>query len=144
MKTKNLLSIALITLIVISCSNKEQTANNETKSDAIEINVDDASVTNVYYFHGKHRCKTCIAVGDLAKKTIEGHYADNNKVKFVEIDTSDKQFADLVDKYEVSWNALIITKGTKHIDITEQAFANAVNRPEELVKLLKDEVNKNL
>lgn len=144
MKTKNLLSIALITILVISCNNKGQTDNSERASTALEINAVDASVTNIYYFHGKQRCKTCIAVGNLTQETIEEIYANNDKVKFIEVDTSDKQFSNLVDKYEVSWNALIIAKGDKHIDITEQAFANAVNTPEVLVKLLTEEVNKKL
>lgn len=144
MKTKNLLSIALIAIFVMSCTNKKQTDNSERASTALEINAVDTSVTNVYYFHGKQRCKTCIAVGNLAKETIEELYANNHNVKFIEVDTSDKQFSNLVDKYEVSWNALIIAKGDKHIDITEQAFANAVNTPEVLVKLLTEEVNKNL
>lgn len=144
MKTKNLLSIVLIAILVMSCTNKKQTDNSERASKALEANAVDASVTNVYYFHGKQRCKTCVAVGDLTQKTIEELYANNNKVKFIEVNTSDKQFADLIDKYEVSWNALIIAKGDKHIDITEQAFANAVNTPEVVVKLLTEEVNKNL
>lgn len=144
MKTKNLLSIAIIAFLVMSCTNKKQTDNSERVSTALETNAVDASVTNVYYFHGKQRCKTCIAVGNLTQETIEDIYANNDKVKFIEVDTSDKQYSNLVDKYEVSWNALIIAKGDKHIDITEQAFANAVNTPEILVKLLTEEVNKNL
>ena len=49
-----------------------------------------------------------------------------------------------MEKYEVSWNALIIAKGDKYINLTEQAFANAINSPEVLAKLIKDEVNKNI
>lgn len=144
MKTRNLLSIALIGLLVMSCTNKGQTNISERASTVLEVNTVDASVTNVYYFHGKQRCKTCIAVGELTQKTIKELYADNDKVRFIEVNTSDKQFADLIDKYEVTWNALIISKGEKHVDLTEQAFANAVNTPEVLVELLTDEVNKNL
>ncbi|MDU1892815.1 MAG: nitrophenyl compound nitroreductase subunit ArsF family protein [Dysgonomonas sp.] len=133
--------ILLLAVFLIACGNK--TENKQTESAAQEQTVvtADASVINVYYFHGKQRCKTCVAVGDLAKKTIEETYTGNNKVKFIEIDTSDKQYEDLVNKYEVSWNALIITKGDDSIDITEQAFANAVNNPTILSDLIKKEVN---
>lgn len=141
MKTRNLLFVALIALFTISCNSKGQTEKNESAETTITTNVADASIVNVYYFHGKQRCKTCIAVGDLAKKTIEEAYTGNNNVKFLEVDTSDKQFEDLVDKYEVSWNALIIAKGDNSIDITEQAFANAINNPNVLSDLIKKEVN---
>lgn len=62
-------------------------------------------------------------------------------MKFIEVDTSDEQFEDLVNKYEVSWNALIIAKGDNSVDVTEQAFANAVNNPNVLSDLIKEEVN---
>lgn len=144
MKTKNLLLIGFIALLVMSCSNKGQADKNNLVTTATTTDTIDASITNVYYFHGKQRCKTCIAVGDLAKKTIEETFVNNDKVKFIEVNTSEKEFVDLVEKYEVSWNALIIAKGDKSIDLTEQAFANAVNSPEVLEKLIKDEVNQNI
>ena len=143
MKTKNLLLIGIIALLTMSCNSKGQSEKSEATTIESTTTVD-ASITNVYYFHGKQRCKTCIAVGDLAKKTIEETYAGNDKIKFIEVNTSEKEFADLVEKYEVSWNALIIAKGDKSTDLTEQAFANAVNSPEILENLIKEEVNKNI
>lgn len=144
MKIRNLLLVACIALFAISCNSKVQTEKNAVTETTVASNTVDASITNVYYFHGKQRCKTCIAVGDLTKKTIEETFADNDKVKFIEVNTSEKEFADLVEKYEVSWNALIIAKGNQSIDLTEQAFANAVNSPKVLEQLIKDEVNKNI
>lgn len=144
MKSRNLLLVACIALFTVSCNSKGQTEKAEIVEADLTTNVVDASITHVYYFHGKQRCKTCIAVGDLAKKTIKETFADNDKVKFVEVNTSEKEFADLVKKYEVSWNALIIAKGDQSIDLTEQAFANAINSPKVLEQLIKDEVNKNI
>ncbi len=138
---KNLILITLLAALLFSCSGKAENKQTNTQTQELTVSTIDASVVNVYYFHGKQRCKTCIAVGDLAKKTIEEAYAGNSNVKFIEIDTSDKQFEDLVNKYEVSWNALIITKGDNYVDITEQAFANAVSSPTVLSDLIKKEVN---
>lgn len=133
--------ILFVAVFLMSCGGKTGNKQADSQMQEQAVVVDDASVVNVYYFHGKQRCKTCIAVGDLAKKTIEEVYADNDGVKFIEVDTSDKQFDDLVNKYEVSWNALIIAKGNNSIDITEQAFANAVSNPAVLSDLIKKEVN---
>lgn len=139
---KNLLLITMLALFAFSCSNQAQTSKKEAeKTTTVASNTEDASITKVYYFHGKQRCRTCIAVQNLVEKTIAETYADNDKVQFVEINTSNKEFADLVEKYEVSWNALIIAKGDKSIDLTEQAFALAQTAPEELIDLIKQEVN---
>lgn len=143
MKKKNLLLITLLAFFAISCSNQGQTSKNEANTTTTQVsNTEDTDVTKVYYFHGKQRCKTCIAVQNLAQKIIEKAYAQNEKVQFVEIDTSNKEFADLVEKYEVSWNALIVAKGDKSIDLTEQAFGTAVNSPEVFEEKLKEEVDK--
>ena len=140
---KKSILIGLFAILLAACGGNTQKANEQASETGTEVKkqVADASVVNVYYFHGNQRCKTCIAVGDLAKKTVEETFAGNSKIKFVEIDTSDKQFEDLVNKYEVSWNALIIAKGDNSVDITEQAFAYAVNNPDVLSDLIKKEVN---
>lgn len=142
MKKRNLLLILFIAILAMACSNNGKTEQKESNQSAVTTNTEDNSIIKVYYFHGKQRCKTCIAVGNLAQKTIEEAYAQNDKVQFIEVDTSNKEFADLVEKYEVSWNALIIAKADKSIDLTEQAFATAVNSPEVLEAKLKEEVNK--
>lgn len=80
----------------------------------------------------------------VAKATVEKAYAGNNKVVFTEINTSEDAAKDLVEKYEVTWNALIIAKGSNSVEITKQAFATAVENPQSLENLIKEEVNKRL
>ena len=134
---KKSLLIGIIALLFIACGgNSQKKVSDSAKADP--------DVVNVYYFHGKQRCKTCIAVGDVAQKTIADSYAGNKKVKFTEVNTSEKENEALVEKYQVTWNALIIAKSDNSVDITEQAFANAVNNPQVLESMLKDEVNKRL
>jgi hypothetical protein len=136
---KNVVLVLVLIAAVTACQSRG--------GSATQVAAADPDVVSVYYFHGKARCMTCVAVGDVAKKTVETVYADNKKVRFVEIDTSDKINEALVEKYEVTWNALIITKGCcnkSQADITQQAFATAVNNPQSLENLIKDEVNKRL
>lgn len=128
----NTLLICIMALFVMSCGGNSQSKQQHAGTDA--------STVNVYYFHGKQRCKTCIAVGNVAKKTIEKVYAGNANVKFTEVDTSDKANDALVETYQVTWNALIIAKGDNSVDITEQAFATAINNPLELESLIEKEV----
>ena len=135
---KKLIFILLTLAMATACNNS---TNKKTAETTI---VSDTTTVTVYYFHGKQRCKTCVAVGDVAKQAVENYFADNDKVRFVEINTSEKGNDTLIEKYEVTWNALIIAKGENDIEITDQAFATAVGNPQALENLVKEEVNKRL
>ena len=136
--------ILMLIVILSGCKQNAQKAKNNETATSEQIAVSDTSMVNVYYFHGKQRCKTCIAVGNIAKETVEKEYADNDKVQFIEIDISDKANETLAEKYEISWNALIIAKGEDFVDITEQAFATAIDNPQSLQNLMKEEINKRI
>ncbi|MBF6629224.1 MAG: hypothetical protein ITG04_12090 [Proteiniphilum sp.] len=149
---KRVLFILLAAITLTSCG------TNEKKTDSADASVNttvstsevtsvasaDSSTVYVYYFHGKQRCKTCIAVQNSAQETVNRMYGDNQKVQFLEIKTDEAVNKELVDRYGVTWNALIIAKGDDHIDLTQYAFANAVNNPEDLGEKLKSEVEQRL
>ena len=136
---KHLILSFFVILSMTACNNQSKSTNTDNATVAI-----DTSTVNVYYFHGKQRCITCIAVGNIAKETVENNYKDNNKVQFVEINTSDKNNEALIEKYEVTWNALIIAKDDNYVEITDQAFATAISNPQTLEKLITEEINKKL
>lgn len=143
---KKRILIGLFTVLLVACGSNTQKNNEQTTGTGTEAKEQlvDASVVNVYYFHGKQRCKTCIAVEKVTKETIEKAYADNKNVRFVEVNTEDKANAALVEKYQITWNALIIEKGDNYIDLTKEGFANAVNTPDVLTELIQREVNARL
>ena len=139
------LALMIIAALTVACNQNPKKAGSNETSKVETVFTADPSVVYVYYFHGKQRCKTCVAVGDVAKETVEKEYASNEKVVFIEINTaSDEEFETLCEKYEVSWNALIIAKGEDFVEITDQAFATAVGNPQALENLIKEEVNKRL
>ncbi|MDY0053851.1 MAG: nitrophenyl compound nitroreductase subunit ArsF family protein [Bacteroidales bacterium] len=135
---KNLVLLIFSLLVLVSCGDKD---SKKSEKENMEITQEQNSGVNVYYFHGNQRCKTCIAVQDLTKATIEKTYP-NTEVRFIEVNTSKKENEALVEKYEVSWNALIIEKGENSEDLTEQAFALAVNSPKELEKIIIETVDR--
>jgi len=134
--------IFMLLAVLVSC--KQHPKN--TEDNAAQTTIEAISPTDVivYYFHGAKRCKTCVAVGDVAKETVEKYFADNSNVHFVKISTSEKGNEILIEKYDVTWNALIISKGENFVEITDQAFATAVKNPQSLENLVKKEVNKRL
>ncbi|MDL2251573.1 nitrophenyl compound nitroreductase subunit ArsF family protein [Odoribacter sp. OttesenSCG-928-J03] len=137
--------LGLVALLFVACGGNTP-KNNQLSSGSAETKTQsmDTSTVNVYYFHGKQRCKTCMAVGEVTEKSIKELYAGNSQVKFTEVKTDEIQNTSLVEKYEVTWNALIIAKGDDHIEITQEAFANALNNSEKLTDLIKTEVDKRL
>lgn len=144
---KKTLLLVLFAALLVSCGG----GKTENKQEVVEatapeqtVATADASTVNVYYFHGKQRCKTCLTIEDVTKKTIADNYRDNPKVKFVEINIDEDKNKDVVEKYEIAFSSLLITKGEDHTDLTEQAFANALNSPDALTSLIKDEVNKRI
>lgn len=141
---KQLLILSLAVLSLTACGNRNSKKAADNAQTATTVQAADPSTVYVYYFHGKQRCKTCIAVGDVSEKAVKDMYADNPNVKFIEVKTDEEANAPLVEKYEVTWNALIIAKGGDNIEITKQAFASAVNNPENLTELIKTEVEKRL
>lgn len=142
---KNVALILMLVITFIGCKqNTPKTETSEAQTSVAAVSPTDTTVVNVYYFHGKRRCRTCIAAGDVAKATVEKDYVSNKKVRFTEILTSEDAAKSLVEKYEVTWNALIIAKGEDFNEITKQAFATAVENPQSLENLIKDEVNKRL
>lgn len=137
---KNVIITLFVLMAITACNNSGSKKSNIDKEETVTETVDTA-IVNVYYFHGKTRCKTCIAVGDVAKETIEKVFVENTNVRFTEVNTSEKANEALVEKYEVTWNALIISKGNQSKDLTEQAFATAVGNPEKLTEDIKNTIN---
>jgi len=134
--------IALALMLVVTIAGCRQN-DRRTEINIAQITAD-TTVVNVFYFHGKQRCETCDAVAEVAQKTVETAFAGNRNVRFVDLDSTDKSIDVLIEKYEVTWNALIIAKGENAVDITQHAFNNAVKRPQSVENLIKDEVNKRL
>lgn len=63
---KQILLLAAITLIALtSCGSRGNKKTSENTKVETTAQVSNPSTVYVYYFHGKQRCKTCIAVGNV-------------------------------------------------------------------------------
>lgn len=135
--------ILFLAVFFAACGNKTTSQQVESQTQEKEtVTTADASVVNVYYFHGKQRCRSCIAIENVTKNAIAENYKDNPKVKYTEINIDEATNKDLVEKYEIAFSSLLIVKGENSTVLTEQAFANALNSPDVLINLIKEEVNK--
>lgn len=132
------LSIASAAMIMMSCGGTTEKKSDETT----KIEVTESAKVMVYYFHSKQRCKTCLAIEDIAEQTVEKSFAGNSDVKFISLDFTEEANAAIVEKYEVAGSSLIIVSGNQHHNLTDDAFANALRNPEVLKEAIVLEVNK--
>jgi hypothetical protein len=88
----------------------------------------DLKGVEAYYFHNTRRCMTCNTVEKVTKESLKELYGDRIILKSLVFE--DQKNKALVDKYKVEGQSLFFVKGDKKVDITTDAFMNAVRRPE--------------
>jgi hypothetical protein len=131
------LSIASVAVIMASCGGSAEKKTTETT----QVEVAETAKVMVYYFHSKQRCKTCLAIQDVAGQTIAENFADNADVKFLELDFTEKANEAIAEKFEVAGSSLIIASGEESLNLTSVAFANAVRNPQALKDAIVGEVS---
>lgn len=126
MKTlKFFIFFALMTPFV-SCTGQTSTAeikSSSGNSDKIEA----------YYFHFTARCTTCKTIEASAKENLETLYPNQFKqglITFRSVNLEEAVNKPLADKLGVSGQTLLIVKGDKKINLTNEGFMYAVVKPE--------------
>lgn len=92
-----------------------------------------------YYFHMSTRCVTCKTVEAEAKKDLESLYGE--KVNFQAINIEDDANKAITEKLKISGQTLLIVKGDSKINLTNEGFLYAVNKPEKLKSIIKEKVD---
>lgn len=133
---KKMLYTFVACLILSACG---QTAQNNSQGETLSV-IDDDKV-QVYYFHGKQRCVTCLTVEEITEGTMQGVFGENSEVQYHAVDFTERENASLTEKYEIVFSSLVIARGESFTDITNDAFAMAVGNPEGLKALIEQEVN---
>lgn len=139
---KNILFLIIGALMLGSCGNSNN--QKESSNAVVQSELQDSSMVYIYYFHGEKRCKTCNAIEEVVSNFYAEKYSQNEKVLLKVFTIGQEQSKALEEKFEVSWSSLIISKSDSFTNITEEAFANAVNNPDTLTILIESEIAKRL
>lgn len=107
------------------CSKSEVTENNAQKIANTEV--------TAYYFHATRRCATCEAVEKVTKEALQEYYGD--KITFQSINRENE--TELTEKFNINGQSLLIVKGTKVVNLTNDAFLNARTNPDKLKGKIK-------
>ncbi len=92
-----------------------------------------------YYFHNKTRCTTCKTVEAEAKANLKELYGD--KVSFQALNLEDKATDPVAQKLKVSGQTLLVVKGEKQINLTNEGFLYAVTDPVKFKSIIKEKVD---
>lgn len=160
MKSKPILiSIIAIVLIVggfliVNSSGKSRETTVTATGSSVAGNTSTApmSVTpadkiEVVNFFGTQRCVSCLAVGNLTKKTLEERFApelESGKIVFKEINGELPENKDIVIKYQARGSSLFVNaiRGEQDNIVEDVTVWRLVNSEEQFVSYLETKLNK--
>lgn len=146
MKRIIIVLVAAVASVVTMCACNGANTSNETSTTEVATPESDNKV-EVIYFHGKQRCKTCIAIEKETKALMNGELAEmvkSGKVQLRVVDFSTGEGKAIAKKYKVTFSSLFVVanpgKNEKTEDLTRFAFANARSNPEAFRREVKSKV----
>ena len=114
MNPKSVIRIVLLAVIAIAVGGwamKEFGSDREGKSGpAAATRPDGVTVIN---FHGEKRCRTCIGIGNLARKTLDEEFAADEKagrIHWEHINFDEPANAHFVEDYQLVSSTVLVTR----------------------------------
>lgn len=130
------LTLALVTTLSHTVFS-QNTSDTNPETSALKPTVE------VYYFHNTRRCATCNAVEQVTLETLKDNYSErlaSGDITFQSLNIEEKENEPLASQLGVSGQTLLIIKGGKKTDLTNDAFMYARTKPEKL----KEKVQKTI
>ena len=131
MKTKiNIATLTVFFSLLVSFGLTAQTTANTQKEDKAKV--------NVYYFHFNTRCETCRAVENESKANISMLFGKN--VSFAAYNLDKPEGEAKGKELGVNSQSLLVVKGDKKIDLTNEGFLYALTDPEKFKKVIEEKI----
>lgn len=130
------ISFALIALIGISCiaQTNAKPASSVSKTGDVDV----------YYFHMTVRCTTCKTVEAEARKNVEMLYPEqykSGKISFTSLNIEEPSGKAAGERLGVNSQTLLIVKGDQKINLTNEGFLYAVNKPQKFSEIMKSKID---
>ncbi len=131
MKTK--INVAFLTVffsLLVSFSLLAQTTAKIQKENKAKV--------DVYYFHLNTRCATCKAVESEARQDIKELFGNN--VSFAAYNLDETAGEAKGKELDVNSQTLLVVKGDKKINLTNEGFMYARTDPDKFKKIIEEKV----
>ena len=128
--------VVLFAISMVSCNT--QTTNNSESTNLGSENM------QIYYFHLTKRCATCNAVENETKMALESFFSDklkNGEIEFISLNIEETKSKDIAKALAVSGQALLIVKGDKQVNLTNEGFMNARTNHDNFHDILKSQID---
>lgn len=144
---KQYLSLSILMVLLSIGTAQAQCCSNAVKASACAtpcasetamVQQTDFSNVQVVYFHATRRCATCQAVETVTVETLKDAFA--NKVPFQSINREEDSKNPLIKKHKINGQTLLIIKGDKVVNLTNEAFMYARTSPEKFKEKLKESI----
>lgn len=123
----------IFAIMVLGCS--FSSAQSSKKENATSV----SNKIEAYYFHFNTRCETCRAVEAQAKTDILSLYP--GEATFTAINLDDASSKPIAEKLKISGQTLLIVKGDKKLNLTNEGFLYATTNPAKLKSIIKQKVD---
>jgi hypothetical protein len=119
----------------VSCSAQpsDKKVENSVNSNKIEA----------YYFHFTSRCVTCRTIEAKAKENLEVLYPEQVKkglITFQSLNLDEESNNLIARKLGVSGQTLLLVKGNKKINLTNEGFMYAMVKPEKFKDVMNEKM----
>jgi len=134
---KTLKMILMLVLVVPMLSCKGQSNNNSAVSD------NQSDIIEAYYFHFTARCSTCLTIESSAKEnlaTLYPNFFNQGLITFQSVNLDEESNNPLAERLGVTGQTLLLVKGNKQINITNEGFLYAVVKPEKFKEVIGEKV----
>ena len=135
MRTIRILMAFALFMPIFACSAQTEKKDAKTGSpDKIEA----------YYFHFTARCVTCNTIEAKAKENLETLYPNQFKqglITFQSLNLEEASTKPVAKRLGVTGQTLLIVKGDKKINITNEGFMYAVVKPEKFKEIINEKVD---
>ncbi|WP_167612568.1 nitrophenyl compound nitroreductase subunit ArsF family protein [Maribellus sediminis] len=131
MKTKinsKLLSFVFALLVSFSLSAQQNEKTQEGKSAKVDV----------YYFHLNTRCATCKAIESEAKQDVKELFGSD--VTFASYNLDEPAGEAKGKELGVNSQSLIVVKGNKKVDLTNEGFLYARTNPEKFKEVIEKKI----
>ncbi len=134
-------AIKILFLVVATISLSACTPQTTQDQKSFVVNTDEIQV---YYFHLTKRCATCNAVENETKVVLENNYANKmkeGKIVFTSLNLEEEEGKKMAEQLKVSGQTLLLVKGDKMVNLTNDGFMNARTKPDKFHEILNSNID---
>jgi hypothetical protein len=134
---KNLFVGILVLLFSgVSCNTQPKKQQTVTASSGNDV--------EVYYFHTTIRCVTCNTIEAETRRIVEMLYPEQFKsgeINFTSLNIEEPAGKTTGERLGVNSQTLLIVKGDKKFNITNEGFLYAVSQPQKFSEIIKSKID---